>query len=86
MKAILVMEMPSSCRNCHIMFTDNVFANYCPCNRDDVTAYIRNDTKPDWCPLKPMPSKKDKPTKSESFACFNSGFNACIDEILGDKE
>lgn len=79
------MDMPSSCRNCHIMFTEDAFTNYCPCDRDDVTAYIRNDTKPDWCPLKPMPEKKEAPDNILGMF-MNIGRNACIDEILGDKE
>lgn len=85
MKAILIMDMPSSCRGCHIMFTEDAFTNYCPCNRDDVTAYIRNDTKPDWCPLRPAPEKRQT-TDDFWEMCADIVRNACIDEILGDKE
>ena len=78
-KAILVMDMPSSCRECSCISLG------C-CNAVGGVGFCRTIgdiyDKPDWCPLKPMPSKKDKPTKSESVACFNSGYNACIDEIL----
>jgi hypothetical protein len=67
------------------MFTEDAFTHYCPCDRDDVTAYIRNDTKPDWCPLKPAPEKR--PTTDNFWqSCANIVRNACIDEILGDKE
>ena len=81
MKAILVLEMPSSCLQCEFSIDDD-FTCFCIVNSMECSTVKR----PDWCPLKPMPSKKDKPTKSESVACFNSGYNACIDEILGDKE
>ena len=82
MKAILVLEMPSKCEECN-------FHQYGICHavRKCITGTPKElKSKPDWCPLKPIPSKKDKPTKSESVACFNVGYNACIDEILGDKE
>ena len=60
MKAVLVIEMPHDCV-------------YCPCWRggndefpfDDCTALQRpltveeRDNKPDWCPLKPMPEKRE---------------------------
>ena len=77
MKAILVIEMPENCFKCKLQ-------DWANCRI--VKGCHTGDTRPNWCPLKPMPSKKDKPTKSESVACFNLGYNACIDEILGDKE
>ena len=67
------------------MFTEDAFTNYCPCDRDDVTAYIRNDTKPDWCPLKPIPQRANHPDWCDGGR-YDKGYNACIDEILGDKE
>ena len=47
------------------------------------------------CPLKPMPSKKQEKQYCSNGVFgintametrFNQGYNACIDEILGDKE
>ena len=80
-KAILVLEMPSSCSECPCCYVPR-----CEVNEKTLKTSEIYQCKPDWCPLKPMPSKKEKPTKSESVACFNIGYNACIDEILGDKE
>lgn len=77
MKAILVIDMPENCFKCKLQ-------DWANCRI--VKGCHTGDTRPNWCPLKLIPSKKDKPTKSESAACFNSGYNACIDEILGDKE
>lgn len=96
-KAVLVMDMPSSCFECDFQamnVRDNPICILCTesCVEQFKTKdeYKRIDTdlrtRPDWCPLNPIPSKKDKPTKSESVACFNSGYNACIDELLGEKE
>ena len=45
--------------------------------------------KPDWCPLKPLPEKYDieaERNKPHDIDCdweFESGYNVCIDEILG---
>ena len=81
-KAVLVMDMPSSCEECN-------FQQYGICHavRKCITGTPKGlKEKPDWCPLKPMPSKKYKPTKSESVACFNIGYNACIDELLKGEE
>ena len=86
-KAILIIDMPSSCLECPIgkdMSIPIETCIKCPFGKCVIDEETR--TRPDWCPLKPTPSKKDKTTKSESVACFNSGYNACIDEILGNKE
>ena len=85
MKAILVIEMPSSCDKCPL-FGSHYSDMTCMGNGRGINYPYPKEVRQDWCPLKPMQSKKDKPTKSESVACFNSGYNACIDEILGDKE
>ena len=82
-KAILVIDMPKSCKDCNIMFTDN-YSDYCPCNRQDVFNYVCSDTRPDWCPLKKVPEKPDYPPINESS--FVAGYNACIDEILKGSE
>ena len=59
------------------------------CEDEGDTVYL-NDLmmkgKPDWCPLKPMPSKKDDDFYDWGKANQIKGYNACIDEILGDKE
>ena len=84
MKAILVLdEMPSSCDKCRFHLNYPKVMHYC---------YIKQEAfdedKPDWCPLKPMPKKKPTIGKESDndILCMNAGYNACIDEILGDKE
>ena len=51
-KAILVIDMPDSCKDCDIMFKGD-YSDWCPWKdaRTDVYDYIKNNTKPDWCPL-----------------------------------
>jgi hypothetical protein len=44
-------------------------------------------SKQDWCPLKPIQSKKDEDKIYTMTQLYRAqGFNACIDEILGGKE
>lgn len=85
-KAILVMDMPKSCRDCSIMFTD-IHSDYCPRNGQDVFDYVDNDTKPDWCPLKYVPKKQPHYSIDETFMRgAKTGYNACIDDILKGSE
>ena len=84
MKAILVIDMPKNCIDCPCHFA-GMSTVVCGVNKkklmsDDIETY-----KPDWCPLKPMPSKKPH-TEDVLEVFINTGYNACIDEILGDKE
>lgn len=100
------MDMPSSCSKCDFQamnVRDNPICILCieSCvekfKTKDEYKRINTDlrTKPDWCPLKPMPSKKQEKQYCSSGVFgintamqtrFNHGYNACIDEILGDKE
>lgn len=95
MKAILMIDMPHDCV-------------YCPCWRggndefpfDDCTAVQRpltveeRDNKPDWCPLKPLPTEfktyKLSPRDQDETELFINmamikvyadGYNACLKEI-----
>ena len=77
MKAILVLEMPSKCEECN-------FHQYgiCHAKRKCITGTPKElKSKPDWCPLKLIPEKK-----KYDWQRYDKGYNACIDEILGDKE
>lgn len=95
MKAILVMDMPSSCIDCRFCREIDEGTNACCeimsepddselCRIIDVS-YPQE--KPDWCPLKPMLGKKEKHDAMPfELKHYIDGYNACIDEILGDKE
>lgn len=78
------MDMPSSCSECN-------FQQYGICHAVR-KSIVGNPTdlksKPDWCPLKPMPSKKPTIGKESEndILCMNAGYNACIDEFLKGEE
>ena len=81
MKAILVMDMPSSCEECN-------FHQYGICHavRKCITGTPKGlKEKPDWCPLKPMPQRANHPDWCDGGR-YDKGYNACIDEIMKGVE
>lgn len=87
MKAILVLEMPSSCDKCPL-FGSHYSDMTCRGNGRSINYPYPKEVRQDWCPLKPIPSKKSTIGKESDndILCMNAGYNACIDEVLGDKE
>lgn len=100
-KAILVMDMPESCFYCDCCHTKDYDyrhkidgEKFCGIENMEVSRYYRQAyddiyVKPDWCPLKELPEKYDM----DNVACdrdydgeYEYGYNACINEILGEKE
>lgn len=47
-KSILLIDTPEKCEDCILLYHCHKY--------DDV---ITIDSKPDWCPLKPMPNKME---------------------------
>ena len=84
MKSILVMDMPSSCIDCPCHFA-GMSTVVCGVNKKKLMADDIETYKPEWCPLRPAPEKKQT-TDDFWQGCVNIVRNACIDEILGDKE
>lgn len=93
MKAILVLEMPSSCSKCKFMYE---FYGVKKCQLLNILenggkAIISTDTlttgRKECCPLNPMPEYRKSVLRQEEFGeGLDMGYNVCIDEILGDKE
>lgn len=81
MKAYLVIEMPTACCDCRFCDADACVA---------VKPYKElTDTlsKVDWCPLKPMPERKDSDgTIFVENHIFGAGWNDCLEEITGETE
>lgn len=95
-KAVLVMDMPSSCNKCHLL--DEPYDLCIPMDKD-VSDYC-SETRPDWCPLRELPEKKDsmnlnsimekcKDRDSIMHSVLKQfivdGYNACIDELLKEE-
>ena len=83
-KAILVLEMPSSCDMCRLASLVGKGEVMCAIDRMATRKYTDAcKDRPDWCPLKPVPEKQIihcTDTAHHRFA--KNGYNACIDEIL----
>lgn len=80
-KAVLVMNMPECCADCPCSFfeRDNPILNLiCGVAQED--AY--NVGKPDWCPLRELPEKKERRIGEHGERMFRAGFNACLNEIM----
>jgi hypothetical protein len=91
-KAILVMDMPSSCEKCRL---HSFVGKDC-----DVICVVKGKTqsyeeayksKPDWCPLRELPEKKMIEIVQEDYDGgyshgFTHGYNDCIDELLKGEE
>lgn len=86
-KSILVIDMPECCVDCEFVDCD---ANGWVCGRTNKEIYRNeaNDKRPDWCPLKAVPKKRDLKDIENHVGLgtdyiWSEGYNACIDEILG---
>lgn len=82
-KAVLVMDMPSSCDKCPL------FCNYysdmtCRVNGKAIDYPYPKEIRQEWCPLCELPEKKPH-TEDVLEVFINTGYNACIDELLKEE-
>lgn len=79
-KSVLVINTPENCGKCRFV---NEF--WCRANGRILSRY---DTFPIWCPLKPLPEKKEYIVPIGNVESQKDiiavGWNACIDEITGE--
>ena len=95
-KGIIVVNMPDCCDICR--FSSQAYGMeqfeegecYCTIEMKSVDR-MPEGTKPDWCPIRPIPEKKEIRgiTFSSGYAEWNlngqdRGWNDCIDELLKD--
>lgn len=91
-KSILILDTPKTCLDCRFCRELHEGIEAC-CELSDepedktLCRMIDADycqEKPDWCPLKDVPSKIEKATGDMDY--YKAiGFNACIDEILKES-
>ena len=89
-KGIILVNMPDKCCNCRMGF-ENEYYDQFECYFKPGTEIKPDEGKPDWCPIRPIPEKKEITgiTFSSGYAEWNlngqdRGWNACIDELLKD--
>lgn len=80
MKGIIVVkDFPENCRDC------DYFGILCKITNKKCNWYSENG-KPEWCPIKSIPEKKDdngyEVFESRYLDGYANGWNKCIDEIM----
>ena len=76
-KSVLVVNTPRKCIGCQ--FFGSTYYLHCILasgNIEDI------ESKPDWCPLKPLPEKNTAENDMTDYQCgMVDGWNACLKEI-----
>ena len=93
-KSLFMMDTPGSCMGCNFLVCDgDTNIDSCMARETAMSVDLEKYDKPDWCPLKPVPEKKEalEVPKIPSLIDFRrkgfqDGWNACIDEIAGGAE
>lgn len=81
-KAVLVMDMPESCFGCNFMYCDEE-SDTETCQAMETARDIDLiEDRPDWCPLRELPEKKERRIGEHGERMFRAGFNACLNEIM----
>lgn len=82
-KSVLVMDTPKYCALCALR--SGVHHPFCRVNNRDITDL---SIRPDWCPLKPLPDKKEYIVPIDNVESQKDiiavGWNACVNEITGE--
>lgn len=79
-KSVLVIDTPENCGKCK-------FISEFWCRAMDGRRVPNNDVPPDWCPLKPLPERKEYIVPIDNVESQKDiiavGWNACINKITG---
>lgn len=83
-KSVLVMETSDKCLDCNLCVLDMDGSLSCYYNKREICSDVEeNNNRPDWCPLRPLPEKRDTKITGADWNCgYNDGWNACVDEII----
>ena len=78
-KGIIVVDVPENCRDC------DYFGMLCKITNKKCH-YHNEDGRPDWCPIKEIPSRIKELKQPHSIndyqrKGFSKGWNACLEEI-----
>lgn len=95
-RSVLVIDTPENCYDCPFgtAFCSALeyeglceLADCLGCDEILITEEhydCESKSRPDWCPLKPLPEKDTKKHFPDEFECgYAAGWNSCIDEIKG---
>lgn len=99
-KSVLVIDTPENCYDCPFgteYCGDSEYEGYCElaeCLDSDMRLITEehydyeSESRPDWCPLKPLPEKKEYIVPIDNVESQKDiiavGWNACVNEITGE--
>lgn len=99
-KSVLVIDTPENCHDCPFgtgYCSDLEYEGLCEladcldCNEILITEEhydCESKSRPDWCPLKPLPEKKEYIVPIDNVESQKDiiavGWNACVNEITGE--
>ena len=84
-KAILVIDMPKSCSECPLFVGYYSDMNCKGLNNRGINYPYPENFRQKWCPLKEAPNKLIHHSIDSPFIrAAKTGYNTCIDEILGE--
>lgn len=82
-KSVLIINTPSDCKECDC----HLWLVCVPKDEDLEPDENGRYSIPDWCPLRPLPKKKDVPPNYGMMVGDprGEGWNECLKEILGKE-
>lgn len=85
-KAVLVIDMPSTCEKCPLK-EDDKLPTACVFRRWHSLSINETPETNNWCPLKPLPRKLTEADISwGEQRGYRGGWNNCLAEITGETE
>ena len=88
-KAVLLMDVPETCLDCNLCVLDTDGSISCYYNKREICSNVgENNSRPNWCPLKSLPDRKEITETykwEDRLPSFKCGWNWCLDVITGGK-
>ena len=87
-KGFILVDVPEKCLDCCCSESDNKNL-YCKLNKKDNEDYVLRGTKPDWCPIRQFPEKKEpsrfpiSPNLPWEYTDYEKGWNDCLKYLEG---
>lgn len=83
-KVMLILEEPMDCTDCPLTDLSSMSGDKLCLAAGKKWIETQNEgKKPEWCPLRDIPLKKN--TDFCSNIVYANGWNACVDEVRGEK-
>ena len=86
-KAVLLMNVPEKCLDCNLCVLDMDGSISCYYNKREICSNVgENNSRPNWCPLKSLPDRKEITETykwEDRLPSFKCGWNWGLDEITG---